>query len=77
MRIASSPQTKKAPDQAVMPSRGFVYILPQEYVARYPDHSFHVYETGSIPQRMDKGFEVRVDDDQFSRLRKLIILQHC
>ena len=61
MRIASSPKTKKAPDQAIMPSRGFVYILPQEYVARYPDHSFHVYKAGSIPQRMGKGFDLGVD----------------
>lgn len=69
MRIASSPKTKKAPDQAIMPSRGFVYILPQEYVTGYPDHSFHVYKAGSIPQRMGKGFDLGVDCYELAGLR--------
>lgn len=69
MRIASSPKTKKAPDQAVMPSRGFVYILPQEYITGYPDHSRHVYEAGSIPQRLGKGFDLGVDCYELAGLR--------
>lgn len=52
-----------------MPSRGFVYILPQEYISGYPDHSFHVYKAGSIPQRMGKGFDLGIDCYELAGLR--------